>query len=82
MQAPSEPGRRRFWRTFALFALVGASAARIAYAAVHMDLARDMFIAWRSLHGEALPLSGPVLAGAIHLGPAWYWLLTVLRHAF
>ena len=78
MQAPGEPGRRRFWRTFALFALVGASAARIAYAAVHMDLARDMFIAWRSLHGEALPLSGPVLAGAIHLGPAWYWLLTVL----
>lgn len=78
MQVPRETGRRRFWRTFALFALVAASAARIAYAAVHMDLARDMFIAWRSLHGEALPLSGPVLAGAIHLGPAWYWLLTAL----
>jgi hypothetical protein len=43
-----------------------------------MDLARDMFIAWLSLHGEPLPLSGPVLAGAIHLGPIWYWLLTAL----
>ncbi len=70
--------RARYGRGFALLALVLVSAAQMGYAAVHMDLARDLFIAWRSLHGEALPLSGPVLAGAIHLGPIWYWLLTAL----
>jgi len=70
--------RARYGRGFLLLALVLISAAQMSYAAVHMDLARDMFIAWRSLHGEALPLSGPVLAGAIHLGPVWYWLLTAL----
>jgi hypothetical protein len=69
---------RHRWRALALLALVLVSALRMPYAAVHMDLARDIFIAWRSLHGQGLPLSGPVLAGAIHLGPAWYWLLTAL----
>jgi hypothetical protein len=70
--------RARYGRGLALLALVLVSAAQMGYAAVHMDLARDLFIAWRSLHGEALPLSGPVLAGTIHLGAIWYWLLTAL----
>ena len=42
---------------------------RVPYAAAHMDLARDMFVAWRLLHGQAFPLEGPILAGTIHLGP-------------
>jgi hypothetical protein len=70
--------RARVARALALAAIVLVSAVRLPYAAVHMDLARDVFIAWRSLHGEALPMNGPVLAGAIHLGPVWYWLLTGL----
>lgn len=78
MQHFPDAERLRRWRAAALLALLIVSTARIAYAAVHMDLARDMFIAWRSLHGQPLPLSGPVLAGAIHLGPVWYWLLTAL----
>ena len=73
--------RQRVWRALALLAIVLVSAARMPYAAVHMDLARDMFIAWRTLHGESLPMNGPVLAGAIHLGPVWYWLLTGLLAA-
>lgn len=52
--------------------------ARVPYAATHLDLARDVFVAWRFLHGEEVPLAGPVLAATIHLGPAWYWLLAGL----
>ena len=53
---------------------------RVPYAsAAHMDLARDMFVAWRLLRGEAFPLEGPILAGTIHLGPVWYYLLAALQ---
>ena len=52
---------------------------RVPYAAAHMDLARDMFVAWRLLHGLELPLEGPVLNGMIHLGPVWYYLLAALQ---
>ena len=52
---------------------------RIPYAASHMDLARDMFVAWRFLHGEAVPMEGPILAGTVHLGPVWYYLLALLQ---
>jgi hypothetical protein len=52
--------------------------ARVPYAATHLDFARDIFVAWRFLQGEEIPLAGPVLAGTIHLGPAWYWLLAAL----
>lgn len=52
---------------------------RIPYSASHMDLARDMFVAWRFLHGEAVPMEGPILAGTVHLGPVWYWLLALLQ---
>lgn len=58
--------------------LVVLHLARVPYAATHLDFARDVFVAWRFLHGEEVPLAGPVLAGTIHLGPAWYWLLAAL----
>jgi len=51
---------------------------RVPYAATHLDFARDVFVAWRFLQGDDVPLAGPVLAGTIHLGPAWYWLLAAL----
>ncbi|HEY0179576.1 MAG TPA: hypothetical protein VGC30_08075, partial [Dokdonella sp.] len=50
-------------------------AAYAPFAAVHMDLARDVWIARRLLDGAEFPLSGPVLAGTIHLGPIWYYVL-------
>ena len=37
-----------------------------------------MFVALRMLRGEEFPLIGPILAGTIHLGPIWYWLLALL----
>ena len=48
---------------------------RAPYAATHTDFARDAFVAQRLLAGVQWPLSGPVLAGTIHLGPVWYYLL-------
>lgn len=70
------------WRRFApwllLAALVALHLVRVPYAATHLDFARDVFVAWRFLQGEEVPLSGPVLAGTLHLGPAWYWLLAAL----
>jgi len=63
----------------ALVALIALLLLRIPYAASHMDLARDMFVAWRFLHGEAVPMEGPILAGTVHLGPIWYYLLALLQ---
>lgn len=69
---------RRGLRWLLLGVLVLLALARAPYAAVHLDFARDLFVAWRFLHGEETPLAGPVLAATIHLGPAWYWLLAAL----
>lgn len=69
---------RRGLRGLLLAVLVLLALARAPYAAVHLDFARDLFVAWRFLRGEEVPLAGPVLAATIHLGPAWYWLLAAL----
>lgn len=65
-------------RQLLLAGLMLLALARAPYAAVHLDFARDLFVAWRFLQGEETPLAGPVLAATIHLGPAWYWLLAAL----
>ena len=66
-------------RASALVGLCALLLLRVPYAAAHMDLARDMFVAWQLLHGEAVPVEGPVLNGMIHLGPVWYYLLALLQ---
>lgn len=68
----------RAWHRVLIAALVLAAVLRMPFAATHLDLARDLFVARRLLDGEEFPLAGPILAGAIHLGPAWYWLLAAL----
>jgi hypothetical protein len=69
----------RRWRVLVLAALAALLLLRVPYAAAHMDLARDMFVAWRLLRGEAFPLEGPILAGTLHLGPVWYYVLAALQ---
>ncbi|HSX61863.1 MAG TPA: glycosyltransferase family 39 protein, partial [Tahibacter sp.] len=77
--AETDAGRRLARAPLLLLAvLVVLHLARVPYAATHLDFARDVFVAWRFLQGEEIPLAGPVLAGTIHLGPAWYWLLAAL----
>jgi len=74
---PARLGAARL--SYALLALLLAlHLLRVPYAATHMDFSRDLFVAWRFLQGEEVPLAGPVLAGTIHLGPVWYWLLAAL----
>lgn len=68
----------RATRNALLLVVAAILLARVPYAATNMDGARDMFTAWRLLHGEAIPLTGPILAGTIHLGPIWFFLLAGL----
>jgi putative flippase GtrA len=61
--------------------LFGASALWLlaaACAVVHLDFARDLMVAQDILDGVAFPSLGPELAGSLHLGPAWYYLLAGL----
>ncbi len=42
--------------------------------ATHLDLARDVSESLKIINGTLL-LEGPILAGTIHFGPLWYYLL-------
>jgi len=50
-----------------------------ACAVIHLDFARDMMVAADILDGVSFPLVGPELAGSLHLGPVWYYLLALLQ---
>lgn len=42
-----------------------------------MDTARDIYYAWNIAQLQRFPLEGPALAGVLHLGPAWFYVLSV-----
>lgn len=65
----------RRWRVLAVVASMAAYLLVLPYAATHLDLARDVYVALRLARGEDLPLHGPLLAGTFHLGPIWYYVL-------
>ena len=50
-----------------------------AWSSVHLDLARDMRVALDIKEGIEFPLLGPIMAGHIKLGPAWYYFLALLQ---
>lgn len=66
-------------RAALLAAMALAWVAMFPFAVLHADLARDLLVARGMLDGAPWPLLGPVLAGGLHLGPAWYWLLGGLQ---
>ena len=72
------PGESRLLRQLLLALMTLACVLRMPWSAVHLDLAHDLFVAWRMLHEGDIPWSGRVLAGTIHLGPVYYWLLALL----
>lgn len=41
------------------------------------DTSRDVYFAHEIAAGRWFPLEGPILGGAIHLGPLWYYLLAL-----
>jgi hypothetical protein len=73
--AATTPPAMRRRRLLALAALMAAYLLVLPYAATHLDLARDVYVALRLARGEEMPLQGPVLAGTLHLGPVWYYAL-------
>lgn len=76
MKFPTRQPNVIHWTFFCV--LICVSMVLAPFAAIHLDLARDVFVAWRLLHGVEYPWTGPVLAGVVHLGPVWYWLLALL----
>ena len=68
----------RFLRQLLLALMMAGCLLRMPWSAVHLDLAHDLYVAWRMLHAGDIPWSGRVLAGTIHLGPVYYWLLALL----
>ncbi len=43
----------------------------------YVDPIRDAYQGWLIAHEGRLPLIGPPLAGAIHLGPLWFYLMAL-----
>lgn len=41
------------------------------------DSIRDLYQAYAIANGEHWPLQGPQLAGSLHLGPVWFYLLAI-----
>lgn len=66
------------WRYVFLLASMVVYVAMAGLSGMHLDLARDARIAFDILDGEAYPLLGPLLAGQVHLGAGWYYLLAML----
>lgn len=67
------------WRDLHLVFPVGAFALMAGFSVLSLDRARDFSIALDMAQGLTLPLQGPQLAGVIHLGPVWFWLLAWLQ---
>lgn len=67
----------RLGRALQLGLLVLAYLAIAPFAVVHLDFARDVYVALRLVGGDEVPFVGPPLAGTHHLGPFWYFALAV-----
>jgi hypothetical protein len=65
----------------AAYALVAflmlAYTAGYAFSASHTDTADELMRAYSIRHGLGYPLEGPFLGNAIHLGPAWFYLVAL-----
>src|ERR1700688_1185707 len=55
-------------------ALMVAYVAGYAWSAPNTDTADELVHAYAIRHGLSYPVEGPLLGGAVHLGPAWFYL--------
>ena len=60
-----------------LFLLTATYVAGCAFSAAVPDTTRDVYAAYEISRGRWLPLEGPILGGAIHVGPLWWYLLAI-----
>lgn len=66
------------WSAFLLIAfLMLAYTAGYAWSTPHTDTADELMRAYEIRHGLAYPLEGPFLGNALHLGPAWFYLVAL-----
>jgi hypothetical protein len=63
--------------TVLVAALMAAYVAGYAYSASIQDTSRDVYYAYAIRHALFLPLEGPILGAALHLGPAWFYALAL-----
>lgn len=73
-QAP-RPG----WHLPALLLMSLATVALAPFAALHLDLARDLLVAHEIVANQVHLMLGPPLAGLFNLGPIWYYLLALFQ---
>lgn len=76
---PFVPRSQRAARGALLSCLMLLYAALAVTSFVHLDFARDMRTASDVVDGIDFPLLGPILAGHVHLGSGWYYLLALLQ---
>jgi hypothetical protein len=79
MAVPTDPAsqRTRIVAVATVVALMSTYIASSAFSAAIQDTARDVFYAYSIRHGLWYPLEGPVLGGAVHLGPVWFYVLSL-----
>src|SRR5438270_12987844 len=79
MAVPIDPAshRLRLGAIAISLALMSMYIASSAFSAAIQDTARDVYYAYSIRHGLWYPLEGPVLGGAVHLGPAWFYLMAL-----
>lgn len=74
VQSGTTPAKRIPWEVICLV-LVWTAASQ--FSPTTPDTIRDLFQAYSIASGESFPLTGPQLAGTLHLGPLWYYILAV-----
>lgn len=72
--AGSRPASAPPWMLALLAAITIAHVAAAPFAGLHLDLARDLFVAQEIVAGRHWPAQGPLLAQAFQLGPAWFYV--------
>ena len=75
--APMKANTQRVLIAVCIFTLGATYVMTYLFAIVTFDLARDIGIASNIGRFDTWPMQGPILAGAIHLGPLWYYLFAV-----
>jgi hypothetical protein len=69
--------RPRAWDVVVLLVLVAIYAAGYATSATHTDTADELLRAWEISRGIRFPLEGPPLGQVLHLGPIWFYLMSL-----
>jgi hypothetical protein len=81
-ESPAAAMIRTMWsgpatHRLAVAAFMAVSIASAIFGASGYDTARDVAEAYAIRHGQSFPLHGPLLGGAVHLGPLWFYLLAL-----